>query len=170
MADHPEGTVKIRPTDEVLASNRGQRHGGLLRKFNLMSSALRAWKRFVFLWLLAGIATVVVAQNSYAPQGEEYPISGPLPGDQVFPQVAIGTNGGYLVWQDNVTDGDGWGIALGRVGLVDDRITDTDGQEYQRCCRGKDLEVRPFHGVSGSPDQFCHVASRRFFAHGGIDR
>src|SRR5438477_5456499 len=115
MADHPEGTVKIRPTDEVLASNRGQRHGGLLRKFNLMSSALRAWKRFVFLWLLAGIATVVVAQNSYAPQGEEYPISGPLPGDQVFPQVAIGTNGGYLVWQDNVTDGDGWGISARRI-------------------------------------------------------
>src|SRR2546430_9520885 len=80
-----------------------------------MSSALRAWKRFVFLWLLAGTAAAVVAQNSYAPQGEEYPISGPLPGDQVFPQVAIGTNGGYLVWQDNVTDGDGWGISARRL-------------------------------------------------------
>src|SRR5438445_6282702 len=94
----------------------GQRNNGLLREFsNLMPPALRAWKTFVLGVLFAGISPVVLAQNAYAPQGGEYPIAGSLPGDQVFPQVALGTNGGYLVWQDNVTDGDGSGISAQRL-------------------------------------------------------
>ena len=80
-----------------------------------MPSALRAWKTFVFGILFAGIAPAILAQNTYAPQGGEYPIAGSLPGDQVFPQVALGTNGGFLVWQDNVTDGDGLGISARRI-------------------------------------------------------
>jgi hypothetical protein len=80
-----------------------------------MSSALSAKKRFVFLGLFAGIATAVLAQNTYSPQGGEYPIAGYLPGDQTYPQISVGTNGGYVVWQDNVTDGDGLGISARRV-------------------------------------------------------
>jgi len=80
-----------------------------------MPSALPAWKTFVLGVLVAGISQVVFAQNAYVPQGGEYPIPGSLPGDQVFPQVALGTNGGYLVWQDNVTDGDGSGISAQRL-------------------------------------------------------
>src|SRR2546421_2178700 len=88
----------------------------MLREFsNLMPSALRAWKTFVFGVLISGISAVVLAQNAYAPQGGEYPIAGSLPGDQVFPQISLGTNGGYLVWQDNVTDGDGSGISAQRL-------------------------------------------------------
>src|SRR5438094_5203703 len=88
----------------------------MLREFsNLMPSALRAWKTFVFGVLISGISAVVLAQDAYAPQGGEYPIAGSLPGDQVFPQVALGTNGGYLAWQDNVTDGDGLGISARRI-------------------------------------------------------
>jgi hypothetical protein len=29
----------------------------------------------------------------------------------VFPDVALATNRGFVVWQDNITDGDGWGIS-----------------------------------------------------------
>ena len=95
---------------------RGQRNNGLLREFsNYMPSALRAWVTFVLGVLFAGISPVVLGQNAYAPQGGEYPIAGSLPGDQVFAQVALGTNGGYLVWQDNVTDGDGFGISARRI-------------------------------------------------------
>ena len=42
-------------------------------------------------------------------------MAGLLPGDQVFPQIAISSSGGYLVWQDNVTDGDGLGISALRL-------------------------------------------------------
>lgn len=53
--------------------------------------------------------------DDLSPLAGESPLSGPLPGDQVFPAVAVGTAGGYVVWQDNVTDGDGWGISALRL-------------------------------------------------------
>src|SRR2546429_6468983 len=88
----------------------------MLREFsNLMPSALRAWKTFVFGVLISGISAVVLAQNAYAPQGGEYPIAGSLPGDQVFPQISLGTNGGYLGWQGKVTDGGGPGNKAPRL-------------------------------------------------------
>src|SRR5439155_23901185 len=80
-----------------------------------MSSALRAWRRFGFSALFSGIAAAGLAQNPYSPQGREYPIAGALPGDQVFPQISIDSTGGYLVWQDNRTDGDGLGISARRI-------------------------------------------------------
>src|SRR5437870_7239510 len=88
---------------------------GTAREFYLMSSVLSAWKRLAFAGLFAGIATAVLAENTYAPQGGEYPIAGYLPGDQVYPQITLGTNGGYVVWQDNATDGDGFGISARRI-------------------------------------------------------
>src|SRR2546430_8048536 len=88
----------------------------MLRDFSkFMPTAVRGWKTFVLGVLFAGICPVALAQNAYAPQGGEYPIAGSLPGAQVFPQAALGTNGGYLVWQDNVTDGDGSGISAQRL-------------------------------------------------------
>ena len=41
---------------------------------------------------------------------------GSLPGDQVLPDVAITPAGGFVVWQDNVTDGSGWGVSARTVG------------------------------------------------------
>ena len=59
---------------------------------------------------------VVLAQtNYYITNGIEYSTVGALPGDQVHPDVAINANGGYEVWQDNVTDGSGWGISAQRL-------------------------------------------------------
>ena len=49
--------------------------------------------------------------NYYVTNGTEYAVIGSLPGDQVFPDAAISPAGGFVVWQDNVTDGDGWGIS-----------------------------------------------------------
>ena len=40
---------------------------------------------------------------------------GALPGDQVYPHVAIGRAGGFVVWQDNFTDEDGLGISAQRL-------------------------------------------------------
>src|SRR5262249_1457897 len=47
--------------------------------------------------------------------GGEYPITGKLPGDQVYPQVNFTTNGGYIVWQNNWIDGKGLGIGAMRL-------------------------------------------------------
>jgi hypothetical protein len=70
-----------------------------------------------FCWgLFLGIPAAVFAQtNYYTTNGTEYAIIGPLPGDQVFPDAAVTPSGGFVVWQDNITDGDGWGVSAQRL-------------------------------------------------------
>jgi len=70
-----------------------------------------------FCWgLFLVIPAAVFGQTSYyTTNGTEYAIAGSLPGDQVWPDVAAGTSGGFVVWQDNATDGDGWGVSARRV-------------------------------------------------------
>src|SRR5258708_5340400 len=60
-------------------------------------------------------AAVFAQTNYYAPNGTEYAIVGSLPGDQVFPDAAVTPSGGFVVWQDNATDGSGWGVSARRV-------------------------------------------------------
>jgi hypothetical protein len=62
-------------------------------------------------WMLALPAAVSGQTNYYATNGTEYGIVGSLPGDQVHPDVAVTASGGFTVWQDNITDGDGWGVS-----------------------------------------------------------
>jgi len=74
-------------------------------------------------WLLLVLAALSVcmfpqntaAQGGYALEGSEYNVSGVLQGEQVFPKVAIGTSGGYIVWQDNITDASGLGISARKL-------------------------------------------------------
>ena len=75
------------------------------------------------------------------PTGSEYAIIGQLPGDQVWPDVAVSTNGGFVVWQDNATDGSGWGVSATRLdgtlsGTLESRsavnVTGTNDQENAR--------------------------------------
>ena len=62
--------------------------------------------------LLAAVAPFAAhSQGNYAASGGEYNVSGVLPGEQVYPKVSIRPSGGYLVWQDNYTDGTGLGIS-----------------------------------------------------------
>ncbi len=63
-----------------------------------------------------GIPVSIFGQtNYYRTNGTEYAVVGSLPGDQVWPDVAVTTNGGFVVWQDNATDGSGWGISATRL-------------------------------------------------------
>jgi hypothetical protein len=69
-----------------------------------------------------GIAAVAIlclsqalADGPVVREGVEYRLTPPMGGDQVFPALALGTGGGYLVWQDNRTDGHGLGISARRV-------------------------------------------------------
>ena len=56
-------------------------------------------------------AIVFGQTNSYFTNGIEYAIAGLLPGDQTHPSLGLSVSGGYLVWEDNFTDGDGLGIS-----------------------------------------------------------
>jgi hypothetical protein len=60
-------------------------------------------------------AIVFGQTNSYFTNGIEYAIAGSLPGDQTHPSLGIKTTGGYIVWEDNLTDGDGLGISARRL-------------------------------------------------------
>ena len=84
----------------------------------MMLLSVRARSIFVTLaWALgfAMVSTAFAQTNYYTANGTEYAAVGSLPGDQVFPDVAVGTAGGFVVWQDNATDGDGWGVSAQRV-------------------------------------------------------
>jgi len=83
-----------------------------------MSSLLFARRAAIrFCWgLFFCVPAVVFGQtNYYATNGTEYAIIGSLPGDQVWPDVAVTPAGGFVVWQDNITDGSGWGISARRL-------------------------------------------------------
>ena len=84
----------------------------------MMLNPVRASKFIACLagaWL-AGLASAGFAQTAYyTTNGTEYSVIGSLPGDQVYPDVALNTSGGFVVWQDNATDGSGWGISARRV-------------------------------------------------------
>ncbi len=58
---------------------------------------------------------LVQGQGNYAPQGSQHSPAGTLIGDQVRPNVRIKTTGGYVVWQDNYTDGAGLGISARKL-------------------------------------------------------
>src|ERR1700677_2887167 len=61
------------------------------------------------LWLGAFFAVSVklLGQNSVTPQGGEFSILGGLPGDQVWPSLALSPSAGYIVWQDNAIEKNG---------------------------------------------------------------
>lgn len=64
--------------------------------------------------IVAGLTALVGAaqgQGNYAAEGGEFNITGQLLGEQVYPSLSISPSGGYLVWQDNITDGDAAGIS-----------------------------------------------------------
>ncbi len=78
----------------------------------LSSLSVRRVVRSLCWGLCLALPAAVTAQtNYYGRNGTEYAIVGSLPGDQVWPDVALTPNGGFVVWQDNVTDGSGWGIS-----------------------------------------------------------
>ncbi len=80
-----------------------------------MSPLQRVRKTLGILGLAAAVPTFALAQSGYSPQGSEFAPAGSLPGDQINPSVSVTTNGGYVVWQDNTADGDGFGIMALRL-------------------------------------------------------
>jgi len=101
---------------------------------------------FCWILLLALPATGFSQTNFYGANGTEYSIAGSLPGDQIWPDMAAGPSGGFLVWQDNATDGSGWGISArrmdntlsGTLSAFRVNVTGTNDQENARVAMLKD--------------------------------
>ena len=67
------------------------------------------------LGVVLAVPGIVWGQATVIPQALEYPIAGSLPGDQIHPQLALSASGGFLVWEDNITDGYGQGLSAQRL-------------------------------------------------------
>lgn len=81
-----------------------------------MSSFSLSARKIAVCWLsVLAIPAVVFGQNSFVANGNEYSITGVLPGDQVHPGLSFTTNGGFIVWEDNWIDGKGLGIGAMRL-------------------------------------------------------
>ncbi|HEX7860505.1 MAG TPA: thrombospondin type 3 repeat-containing protein [Verrucomicrobiae bacterium] len=65
--------------------------------------------------LLSGSVAVAMAASSLEKTGVEYPIIHSLIRDQVLPHLSLGANGGYIVAQDPIVDGNGSGIRARRI-------------------------------------------------------
>ena len=65
--------------------------------------------------LVLACPSLVSGQTGCVADGGEYAPAIPLAGDQVYPQASISPAGGFLVWQDNNIDGDGWGVSAQEV-------------------------------------------------------
>lgn len=108
----------------VFGQNAAAGLGSANKPFMTLSFARKAALRCcgVLFLLIPAMVSGQAPTNYYAANGTEYGIIGSLPGDQVWPDVALGTNGGFAVWQDNATDGSGWGVSAQRV---DDTLSGT---------------------------------------------
>jgi hypothetical protein len=80
-----------------------------------MSLLLITRKMVVCQGLFLLSAALVLGQPAYIPQGSEYAIVPSTAGDQVYPSISINGSGGYIVWHDNVTDTNGWGVSALRL-------------------------------------------------------
>lgn len=78
-------------------------------------SKFMSFSQFARSTAAAGCALLVHAtahgQINFTPEAGEYLIAGSLAGQQEHADAAISPGGGYLVWQDNITDGDPAGIS-----------------------------------------------------------
>src|SRR6266404_6581822 len=90
--------------------NRGQSHAGLVKACQPMSLSLFVRKARLCC-LVFSIPAIALAQSSFRTNSGEYRISGALAGDQIHAQLSINSSGGFIVWDDNNTDGDGQGIS-----------------------------------------------------------
>ena len=79
--------------------------------------------RLAFALGLAGVGfSTAKGDLRYEAKGTEYDLTGKLVGDQVAARLAMGSKGGYLVWQDNATDEFGLGISALRIDVAGNSV------------------------------------------------
>ncbi|HUA65754.1 MAG TPA: hypothetical protein VME24_07900 [Alphaproteobacteria bacterium] len=117
-------------------------------------------------FFMAGFTTARAQTNYYAAYGTEYAIVGSLPGDQTYPDLALNRNGGYIVWQDNITDPAGLGISAMQInstlsGSGDIFAVNTPTTNDQQNARVALLKNGGAAFVwQGGPDNIQHIYAR----------
>lgn len=100
-----------------LDENPGRQIGGFVpsMKKPMAFSFLIQWRALIPCLLALVVPVISFGQGNYVVEGGEYKIAGTLSGDQVDAALSIKPSGGYLVWRDNITDGDGYGISTRKL-------------------------------------------------------
>ncbi len=113
------------------------------------------------LCLAAGMASYS-AFGAYVTNGSEYAIGGSLLGDQVHPHLAINTSGGFVVWEDNVTDAGGLGVS---AVALDSTFSHVQGSFRVNHGRTGDKERPRVALCSGGGAVFVWQGGRQGFQH-----
>ena len=112
-------------------------------------------------------ATASLFAQSLTNSGGEYPILGGVPGDQVWPSVALSPSGGCIAWEDSRVKkgGDGIGAALLNTGFGAEpifRVEQTLTGSYQRpqvALLADDKMIFVWHShVAGTYDCYARLA------------
>jgi len=99
-------------------SHGPESHGPEARPFLIGPKpiTLGAWGRILLTGCLVfGAVSGALAQGAFETEGGEYPITGTLAGEQIYPHISLKSTGGYLVWHDNITDGVGSGVSARKI-------------------------------------------------------
>ena len=82
--------------------------------------------RFIpsLLWLILALFPSPLFAQTLTRSAGEFSIIGTQPGDQLWPQLALNPDGGYILWQDNGLDGRG--LSIGALHLNNRLIPDRD--------------------------------------------
>ena len=83
------------------ATCRGQPRQPLLHLHELMLPPQSVRRTLIFCAIATAFCSAVFGQG-VSPQGSEFPLSGPLGGDQVRPSLGLNSAGGWLVWQETL--------------------------------------------------------------------
>ncbi len=130
------------------------------------------WKILAGCLLLAATPALVWGQSNYAGQGSQYNVAGAILGDQVYPHVSIKTTGGYVVWQDNYTDGAGLGISARRLdstfsgSLSPFRVNEDGRDDQERAAVSMLNDGGAIFVWQGGKQSFQHIYARVLSASG----
>jgi hypothetical protein len=147
----------------------------MLKEMESFMSFLQRVRIMGVLWGLAvavAVPSIVSAQSSYVTDGGEYPPAGNLPGDQTYPAVALTPAGGYLAWEDNITDGDGLGISAIRLDSTLSPTLSTFRVNKQGAGDQENPQVTLLNGGGaaivwqGGPQGFQHIYAGLYAADG----
>ena len=111
---------KVKPTISGSASKQPfhaeRRRSGLVQTLENFMASLFSLRQCGLVACLGALAAPVSVQAlGYAPEGGEYKTAGTLSGDQLEARLSIKPSGGYVVWRDNITDGEGYGISARKL-------------------------------------------------------
>jgi hypothetical protein len=148
---------------QIVGRNYGQVVAGLIKlSENLMSLLQRICKTLGILSLAIVGPVIVSGQTNYAPQAGEYAVAGNLASDQMYPHLGLKSSGGYIVWQDNITDGIGLGISAIRL---DSSLSPTLGVFRVNQQATNDQERASVALLSGGGTAFVWQGGKQGFQH-----